>query len=244
MTAQEYTDILSERISDCIAHGYDYAPIIERGKDDYISAKVGEMIYHSIWKRKDISIDLLVEHLVELGVPAENIGEKDGDIAVRMSNVSITIKKSEAYRLGVKIGFCLGNNLFDVTRNEENAIARMFFEINDLYPQWEQEWNEIFVEISKQTKNIDISILSIDAVVRNKLKGSNLPFHINHFADESKLSLLIEDKHQITIAIPHDKITETIASLPETIRHTTEILKQLPSSVIVTENSRDDWETI
>ncbi|MBQ2573249.1 MAG: hypothetical protein II575_03425, partial [Bacteroidales bacterium] len=73
MTPQEYTDILSDRISECIAHGYDYAPIVERGKDDYISEKVGEMIYHSIWKRKDISIDLLVEHLVELGVPAENI---------------------------------------------------------------------------------------------------------------------------------------------------------------------------
>jgi len=177
-------------------------------------------------------------------VPAENIGEKDGDIIVRMSNVAITIKKSEAYRLGVKIGFCLGNNLFDVTRNEENAIAQIFTEIDRQYPQWEQEWNEIFVEISKQTKNIDISILSIDAVVRNKLKGSNLPFHIEHFADESKLSLLIEGNRQITIAIPHDKITEAITSLPETIRHATEILKQLPSSVIVTENTRDNWETI
>ena len=136
------------------------------------------------------------------------------------------------------------NNLFDVTRNEENAIARIFTEIDRLYPVWEQEWNEIFVEISKQTKNIDISILSIDAVVRNKLKGSNLPFHIEHLADESKLSLLIEGKRQITIAIPHDKITETTASLPETIRHTTELLKQLPASVIVTDNTRDDWETI
>ncbi len=244
MTPQEYIAILSDRISECIAHGYDYAPIVERGKDDYISEKVGEMIYHSIWKRKDISIDLLVEHLVELGVPAENISEKDGDIAIRMNNINITIKKSEAYRLGVKIGFCLGNNLFDVTRNEENAIARIFIEIDRQYPQWEQEWNEIFVEISKQTKNIDISILSIDAVVRNKLKGSNLPFHIEHLAEESKLSLLIEGKRQITIAIPHDKVTEIIASLPETIRHTTELLKQLPSSVIVTDNTRDDWETI
>lgn len=244
MTPHEYTAILSDRISDCIAHGYDYAPIVERGKDDYISEKVGEMIYHSIWKRKDISIDLLVEHLVELGVPAENIFEKDGDIAVIMSNVNITIKKSEAYRLGVKIGFCLGNNLFDVTRNEENAIASMFFEINDLYPQWEQEWNEIFVEISKQTKNIDISILSIDAIVRNKLKGSNLPFHIEHLADESKLSLLIENNRQITLTIPHDKITETIATLQETIQHTTELLRQIPSSISISANTHDDWETI
>lgn len=244
MTPQEYTDILSDRISECIAHGYDYAPIVERGKDDYISEKVGEMIYHSIWKRKDISIDLLVEHLVELGVPTENIYEKDGDIAVRMNNVNITIKKSEAYRLGVKIGFCLGNNLFDVTRNEENAIARIFVEIDRQYPQWEQEWNEIFVEISKQTKNIDISILSIDAVVRNKLKGSNLPFHIEHFADESKLSLLVDGNRQITITIPHDNIAATLASLNETINRTTEILKQLPPSVIVSENSHDDWETI
>ena len=198
MTPQEYTAILSNRISECIAHGYDYAPIVERGKDDYISEKVGEMIFHSIWKRKDISIALLVEHLVELGVPAERIGEKDGDIVVRMNNVAITIKRSEAYRLGVKIGFCLGNNIFDVTRNEENAIAQIFMEIDRLYPQWEREWNEIFVEISKQTKSIDISILSIDAVVRNKLKGSNLPFHIEHFADESKLSVLIEGNRQIT----------------------------------------------
>ena len=66
MTAQEYTDILSERISDCIAHGYDYAPIIERGKDDYISAKITEMIYHSIWKRKDISIAQLIEHQFQI----------------------------------------------------------------------------------------------------------------------------------------------------------------------------------
>lgn len=244
MTPQEYIGILSGRISECIAHGYDYAPIVERGKDDYISEKVGEMIYHSIWKRKDISIDLLVEHLVELGVPSENIGEKDGDIVIKMSNVSITIKKSEAYRLGVKIGFCLGNNLFDVTRNEENAIARIFIEIDNLYPQWEQEWGEIFVEISKQTKNIDISILSIDAIVRNKLKGSDLPFHIEHFADESKLSLLIDGKHQIAITIPHDQIAETIALLNETIMRATEIIRQLPSSVIVSENNRDDWETI
>lgn len=244
MTPHEYIVILSNRISDCIAHGYDYAPVIERGKDDYISEKVGEMIYHSIWKRKDISIDLLVEHLVELGVPSENIVEKAGDIVVRMNNVVITIKKSEAYRLGVKIGFCLGNNLFDVTRNEENAIARIFIEIDRQYPQWEQEWSEIFVEISKQTKNIDISILSIDAVVRNKLKGSNLPFHIEHFADESKLSLLIDGKHQIAISIPHDRIAETITSLHETIRRAAEIIKQLPSSVIVSENNRDDWETI
>ena len=181
---------------------------------------------------------------MELGVPAENIFEKDGDIAVIMSNVNITIKKSEAYRLGVKIGFCLGNNLFDVTRNEENAIARMFFEINDLYPQWEQEWNEIFVEISKQTKNIDISILSIDAIVRNKLKGSNLPFHIEHLADESKLSLQIENNRQITLTIPHDKITETIATLQETIQHTTELLRQIPSSISISANTHDDWETI
>ena len=244
MTPQEYTAILSNRISECIAHGYDYAPIVERGKDDYISEKVGEMIFHSIWKRKDISIALLVEHLVELGVPAERIGEKDGDIVVRMNNVAITIKRSEAYRLGVKIGFCLGNNIFDVTRNEENAIAQIFMEIDRLYPQWEREWNEIFVEISKQTKSIDISILSIDAVVRNKLKDSNLPFHIEHFADESKLSVLIEGNRQITIAIPHDGIVETVASLHETIHHVTGLLRQMPSSVIVSENSRDDWETI
>jgi len=244
MTPQEYIAILSERINECVSHGYDYAPIVERGKDDYIGEKVREMIYHSIWKRKDISIDLLVDHLVELGVPAENIGEKDGDITVRMSNISITIKKSEAYRLGVKIGFCLGNNLFDVTRNEENAIARIFIDIDRQYQQWEREWNEIFIEISKQIKNIDISILSIDAVVRNKLKGSNLPFHIEHFSKYSKLSLLIDGKHQIAITIPHDSIVETIAILPETIRHTAEILKQLPSSVIVMENTRDDWEMI
>lgn len=244
MTPQEYTAILSDRISDCIAHGYDYAPIVERGKDDYIREKVGEMIYHSIWKRKDISIDLLVEHLVELGVPAENIFKKNGDIAVRMSNVNITIKKSEAYRLGVKIGFCLGNNLFDVTRNEENAIARIFTEIDRQYPQWEQEWNEIFIEVSKLTKNIDISILSIGAIVRNKLKGSGLPFVLEHFATESKLSLLVENNRQITITIPHDNITETIASLPETIQHTTELLRQIPNSIGVSPNTHEDWETI
>ncbi len=244
MTSQEYTDILSERISDCIAHGYDYAPIIERGKDDYISEKITEMIYHSIWKRKDISIAQLIEHLVELGVTQDCIVEDGKQIVVKMTNVDFSIRKSEAYRLGVKIGFCVGGNLFDVTRNEENAIARMFFEINDLYPQWEQEWNEIFVEISKQTKNIDISILSIDAIVRNKLKGSNLPFHIEHLADESKLSLLIENNRQITLTIPHDKITETIAALQETIQHTTELLRQIPSSISISDNTHDDWETI
>jgi hypothetical protein len=244
MTSQEYTDILSERISDCIAHGYDYAPIIERGKDDYISEKITEMIYHSIWKRKDISIAQLIEHLVELGVTQDCIVEDGKQIVVKMTNVDFSIRKSEAYRLGVKIGFCVGGNLFDVTRNEENAIARMFFEINDLYPQWEQEWNEIFVEISKQTKNIDISILSIDAIVRNKLKGSNLPFHIEHLADESKMSLLIENNRQITLTIPHDKITETIATLQETIQHTTELLRQIPSSISISANTHDDWETI
>lgn len=244
MTAQEYTNILSERISDCIAHGYDYAPIIARGKDDYVSEKVGEMIYHSIWKRKDINIDQLIEHLVELGIPLENIYKVGSDIAVKLNNVSITIKKSEAYRLGVKIGFCIGNNLFDVTRNEENAIARILLEIDRLYPQWEQEWNEIFVEISKQTKNIDISILSINAIVRNQLKNKNMPFHIEHLANESKLSLLIDGKHQMTITIPHDKITETITALPETIRHTAEMLKQIPASVTISYNTRNDWETI
>ncbi|MBQ5457658.1 MAG: hypothetical protein IIT61_02940, partial [Bacteroidales bacterium] len=90
----------------------------------------------------------------------------------------------------------------------------------------------------------DISILSIDAVVRNRLKGSNLPFHIEHFADESKLSLLVNGNRQITIGIPHVNIATTLASLNETINRTTEILKQLPPSVIVTENTRDDWETI
>ena len=244
MTPKEYTGILSERISDCIAHGYDYAPIIEHGKDDYISEKITEMIYHSIWKRKDISIAQLIEHLVELGVPQDCIAEEDKQIVVKMSNVNFAIRKSEAYRLGVKIGFHIGGNLFDVTRNEENAIARMFFEINDLYPQWETEWNEIFIELSKLTKNIDISILSIGAVVRNKLKGSGLPFHIEHFANESKLSLLIEGNRQITITIPHDDIAATIAALPENIKRTTELLKQIPDNLDISANSRDDWETI
>jgi len=244
MTPQEYTTILSERISDCIAHGYDYAPIIERGKDDYISAKITEMIYHSIWKRKDISIAQLIEHLVELGVSQDCIVEDGKLIVVKMSNVEFKISKSEAYRLGVKIGFYVRGNLFDVTRNEENAIARMFFEINDLYPQWEQEWNEIFIEVSKLTKNIDISILSIGAIVRNKLKGSGLPFVLEHFATESKLSLLVENNRQITITIPHDNITETIASLPETIQYTTELLRQIPNNIDVSTNTHDDWETI
>ena len=93
-------------------------------------------------------------HLVELGVPSENIGEKDGDIVIKMSNVSITIKKSEAYRLGVKIGFCLGNNLFDVTRNEENAIARIFIDIDNLYPQWEQEWARYSSKLASRQKTL------------------------------------------------------------------------------------------
>ena len=118
--------------------------------------------------------------------------------------------------------------------NAEN-IRVIVFKVDTLFD---------FLEISKQTKNIDISILSIDAVVRNKLKGSNLSFHIEHFADESKLSLLIDGKHMITISIPHNRIAETIASLHETIRQATEIIKQLPPSVIVSENNRDDWERI
>lgn len=244
MTPEEYTALLSDRISECLAHGNDYAPIVEHGKDNYISEKIGEMIYHSIWKRKDISIPLLVEHLVELGVSSRDIDETDEGIAVRMKHVTIIIKKSEAYRLGVKIGFCIGNNLFDVTRNEENAIARIFLDIDRLYPEWEREWNEIFVEISKQTKNIDISILSIDAVIRNQLKGNGLPFHIEHLANESKLMLLLQNYRQITITIPHDNIAGTIASLPETIRHTTEIIKQIPSAITVSNNNRNDWETI
>ncbi len=243
MTVSEYIAHLSERIGECISKGTDYSALLDNGFDDYVKEKIGEMIYHTIWKRKDISAEQIIEHLVELGISSDCIFYDETEIRIKLKNVTFRMVHSEAYRLGVRIGFFVGNNLFDITRNEENAIAQVFLEIDRLYPQWENEWNDIFLEISKQTKNIDIAVVSINALVRSKLKGSGLQYHIDHDPKISHISVKISNGRQIRIPIPHDSIAETISKLMEIIKRTTAILEQIPEPIRVNDDSSDDWET-
>ncbi len=243
MTPQEYLSILSERIGECISKGSDYTALLENGFDNYLSEKVGEMIYHTIWKRKDINISQLIDHLIELGVSPKNINDNGNEQTIRLNNLTFTIKKSEAYRLGVKIGFCIRNNFFDVTRNEENAIARVFIEIDKQYPQWESEWNDIYIEISKQTKNADIAIITINALVRNKIKNSGLQYSIEHNPDKSLLWLKLENNRQICLPINHNEIAEICNNLPSTIQEITTLIDQIPSEIRINDDSRNDWQT-
>ncbi|MCF0206710.1 MAG: hypothetical protein HUK15_04715 [Bacteroidales bacterium] len=242
MTTSEYTSRLYDRISEMISHGQDYTPLLERGLDDYIREKVSELIFHCIWKRKDISIELLVNHLLERGLDKNCISKTEGcEVLVRMSNLDFKIRKSEAYRLGVKIGFSIGNNFFDVTRNEENAIAGLFFVINEQFPNWHEEWNEINIAISKLTKNIDIAILSANALIRSKLKNSGMKFHIEHSAEDSHLVLLLEGR-QVSLPISRDNLVGSINSLPAEIERLKSVLSQIPENVRITDGDRDDWE--
>lgn len=243
MTVSEYIAHLSERIGECISKGTDYSALLDNGFDDYVKEKIGEMIYHTIWKRKDISTEQIIEHLEELGVSSDCIFYDETEIRIKLKNVTFKMVHSEAYRLGVRIGFFVGNNLFDITRNEENAIARVFLEIDRLYPQWENEWSEIYIEISKLTKNIDIAVLSTNALVRNKLKGSGLQYHLEHASGISHISVKINDNRQICIPIPHNDIAGTISKLPETINKTTALLDQIHENIRINDDSRDDWES-
>lgn len=98
----------------------------------------------------------------------------------------ITFFHQNAYHISVDSNKDENTN---ITSCPANAVLNALNKADNLFPQWEKQWPEIYMQASKRAKEFNVATKSIDAIVRSATHKKNGEFSIEHHMGKSEIML-------------------------------------------------------
>jgi len=131
----------------------------------------------------------------------------------------------------------------DITYKSLEAVANYFVHVASLWTQWNEEWDELVNSCAKRAKLRSINEISIDAVLKEKLKGTELKYRIKRQQYRVTLTLVMKHNVQATFIIQHSKFRQQLEKILPAAQLLNELMDDLGQPIkIKTLEHNGKWE--
>lgn len=108
---------------------------------------------------------------------------------------------------------------------------------------WEKEWDEMIISVQKRAKKKSLTEVSIEAIVKARLKGTGIKYIMRKQQYRVALTLCIGRNSQATFYIQHSKFREQLELILPTVEQINSLMEELGQPIrIKAEEKRVKWE--
>lgn len=132
----------------------------------------------------------------------------------------------------------------DITHKNLESVAEYFVRVASLWEQWNVEWDELVNSCAKRAKLRSMNEVSIDAILKEKLKGTELKYRVKRQQYRVTLTLVMKHNVQATFIIQHSKFRQQLEKILPAVKQLNDLMDDLGQPVkIKTLEHNGNWET-
>ena len=129
---------------------------------------------------------------------------------IKLSNTTITIMKGKGYGTSIKYFDESGAHSWDIRYLEPEKFMDSIREADEKYPEIISTWESFEKEIRKFQKIREISENSIDAIVREKLRGTGIKYNLTLEPTDVLLKVKMKRGRYFEIKLPHNGFSDIL----------------------------------
>lgn len=99
--------------------------------------------------------------------------------------------------------------------------------------QWNQEWEEMVLSVQKRAKKKTLNEISIEAIVKARLKGTGIKYRMQKQQYRVALTLCLGHNTQATFYIQHSKFREQLELVLPTVNQLNQLMDELGQPIRV-----------
>lgn len=176
-----------------------------------------------------------------------NLGIKSLIVNALTNNTSLENIKKEFFRLrffnSYKPRYSSNVPRAWMPMNEFMAGLRRLGMTDADLEQWEKAWDEIVTSVQKRAKKKSLTEVSIETIVKARLKGTGIRYNMRKQQYRVALTLCIGHNSQATFYIQHSKFREQLELILPTVEQINKLMDELGQPIRVKAlEQRTHWE--